>query len=332
MDIKSSADPQATETRSPGQAAPLFTVFTATYNRAHTLHRVYDSLCQQTFRDFEWLVVDDGSTDNTPALVEGWTRSAAFPIRYLRQANAGKHIAYNAALREARGTFMMTLDSDDACVPQALERLAYHWASIPADRRNEFSSVAGLCQDQNGKVVGDRFPSDPFDSNLRDCVFRYKLRGERAGAGRLEVLKQYPFPAIENTRFIPEGAVWLEIAKTYKIRFVNEVFRMYYADNTGAGSSLSKRRFVGENAAGRLYYYKSLLRRDLEYFFMAPVPFIKAAVMLPIVARQAGEGVLNAMKPLGASARALVIVFTPLSFLIYAAESVRALATQSKGQ
>ncbi len=112
--------------------APLFTVFTPTYNRAHTLHRVFGSLCAQTLRDFEWLVVDDGSTDDTAALIAGWATAADFPIRYFRQDHSGKHIAHNLAVREARGQFFMSLNSDDACVPQALERIAYHWTTIPA--------------------------------------------------------------------------------------------------------------------------------------------------------------------------------------------------------
>src|SRR5260370_42664596 len=84
-------------------ATPFFTVFTPTYNRAHTLHRVYDSLRAQTLRDFEWLVVDDGSTDDTPGLITQWTKATDFPIRYFKQGRSGKHFAHNLAVREARG-------------------------------------------------------------------------------------------------------------------------------------------------------------------------------------------------------------------------------------
>ncbi len=105
--------------RADTQVQHVFTVFTATFNRAHVLHRVYHSLRAQTFRDFEWLVVDDGSTDGTGALVEAWRAEADFPIRYRYQENRGKHVACNRAVAEARGRFFLTLDSDDACVPQA---------------------------------------------------------------------------------------------------------------------------------------------------------------------------------------------------------------------
>ena len=144
----------------------LFTVFTPTYNRAHTLRRVYDSLCAQTLRDFEWIVIDDGSTDGTAELVANWVKAADFPVRFFRQEHSGKHIAHNLAMREARGKFFLPLDSDDACAPRALERMAYHWNTIPDSERALYSGVDGLCSDQNGEIIGDRFPSEPFDTTL----------------------------------------------------------------------------------------------------------------------------------------------------------------------
>src|SRR5258707_14117604 len=107
----------------------VFTVFTPTWNRAHTLHRAYQSLHAQTFRNFEWLIVDDGSTDNTREIVEKWQAESEFPIRYIYQENQGKAAAFNRGVREAQGALFLTLDSDDACVNQALERFKYHWDS-----------------------------------------------------------------------------------------------------------------------------------------------------------------------------------------------------------
>src|SRR5216684_1317229 len=108
----------------------VFTVFTPTFNRSLTLSRVYESLRLQTFRDFEWLIVDDGSTDGTKGLVEKWQAESAFAIRYIYQENQGKPAAFNHGVQEARGELFLTLDSDDACVPQALERLKCHWDGI----------------------------------------------------------------------------------------------------------------------------------------------------------------------------------------------------------
>jgi glycosyltransferase involved in cell wall biosynthesis len=96
-------------------------VFTPTYNPAHTLHRVFTSLCEQTFPEFEWLLVDDGSTDNIKEMIETWAKMADFPIRYFWQKNSGKHIAYNLGIREAHGQMFAVLDSDNAIVPNALQ-------------------------------------------------------------------------------------------------------------------------------------------------------------------------------------------------------------------
>ena len=138
-----------------------FTVFTPTYNRARTIERVYRSLAAQAFRGFEWVVVDDGSTDGTRELVEAWKAEASFPIRYEWQENRGKHIASNKGIALARGELFITADSDDEFPPTALETFKRVWESIPEAERPGFAGAAGLCVDQRGRLVGDRFPRSP---------------------------------------------------------------------------------------------------------------------------------------------------------------------------
>jgi glycosyltransferase involved in cell wall biosynthesis len=311
--------------------APLFTVFTPTYNRAHTLHRVYNGLCAQTLRDFEWLVVDDGSTDNTAKLIADWADAADFPIRYLKQEHSGKHIAHNLAVREARGQFFLPLDSDDACAPAALERMAYHWKTIPDSDEGLYSGIDGLCSDQHGDIVGDRFPSDPFDTTLRERRYVHRIRGEKWGSTLTEIVRQFPFPELPGAQFTPEGSVWLEIAKTYKIRCVNEVFRIYYVDDVPTGATLSKRRRFDDDAPGHLHYYLWLLNNDLGYFFHSPGPFVKAAVMLPIAAHFAGQTLGSALKSLHkVQAKILVLLGLPISYLLFAVDWVRGMRMPAK--
>jgi glycosyltransferase involved in cell wall biosynthesis len=297
---------------------PLFTVFTATYNRAHTIHRVFDSLCAQTLRDFEWLVVDDGSTDNTSEVIATWAKRADFAIRYFKQVHSGKHIAHNLAAREAHGRFFLTLDSDDACVPEALERMAFHWNAIPAHDRARFAGVVGLCCDQHGRIIGDRFPTDPFDASLRERRYVYRIRGEKWGSTLTDVVRQFPFPVIRGTQFIPEGVIGLEIGKAYKSRCVNEIFRIYYVNDNQTGATLTRRRRLPENAPGRLHYYVWLLNNDLEYFFHLPIPFLKAAVMIPIAARDVRQHFALTMKSLQKwPAKLLILLALPISSAIY---------------
>ena len=295
----------------------LFSVFTPAYNRAHTLHRVYDSLCAQTLRDFEWIVIDDGSSDGTAELVANWVRSADFPIRYFRQEHSGKHIAHNLAMRKAHGKFFLPLDSDDACVPRALERMAYHWNTIPENERPLYCGVDGLCSDQNGEIIGDRFPYEPFDATLRERRYVYRMRGEKWGSMLTEIVRQFPFPEVPGSQFTPEGLVWLDVAKTYKNRCVNEVFRTYYVKDAHTGETLSKRGSL-EDAPGRFQYYLWLLNNDLGYFFNSPAPFLKAAAILPIVAHLSGKRLRNTFQSLSTMpAKLLLLLALPLSCLLY---------------
>jgi glycosyltransferase involved in cell wall biosynthesis len=298
---------------------PFFTVFTPTYNRAHTLHRVFRSLSAQTFRNFEWLVVDDGSTDQTPELIKEWARASDFPIRYLRQPHSGRHVAHNRAIREARGEMWTSIDSDDALVPHALQRIRDLWLEIPDSERANFFSVSGLCQDQQGNPISQPFPTSPFDVDVREYMFVHRrFAGEKWGASRMDAVRRFPFPEMAGTNFIPEGVHGLQMARACRvIRFVNEVFRIYYVDDIETGATLSSRRNIAQGAPGRLYYYLWLLNHELDYLLRAPWPFIKAAAMLPVVTRYSGRPLRDIWRGLkNWPAKLLVIAAMPLSLLL----------------
>ncbi len=204
-----------------------FTVFTPTFNRARTITRVYESLLEQTFRDFEWLVIDDGSTDDTAGLIAHlqYCVGRAFPIRYVQlERNRGKHIAHNRALKVAHGEFLLVADSDDWIVPNALERMDHHWSRLPDP--SGYCGVAGLCADRNGVVTGTKYTEDMTHSTLRERIYVHKMKGEHWGSMKTDICTQHPFPD-DIDGFVPEGLVWLDIAKTYKDYCVNEVFRIY---------------------------------------------------------------------------------------------------------
>ena len=298
--------------------SPSFTVFTPTYNRAHTLHRVFESLCAQTFCNFEWLVVDDGSTDNTPELVVEWMKIARFPIRYFRQANSGRHIADNLAVQEAHGELLAGVDSDDALMPNALERIWRLWHEIPASKRSHFLGIVGHCCDQRGKLIGHMFPASPFDTNYREFVFTHRrFGGQKWDATRSDIARQYLAPEIAGTNYIPEAVAGFQAARTYKIRCVNEIFRIYYVDDRHTGATLTNRRNVAKSAPGRIYYYLWLLNHEMEYFRRAPAPFIKAAAMLPVVARYVRRPLRDVWREVeGWRAKLLVFAALPLSVLL----------------
>ncbi len=302
-------------------ASHVFTVFTPTYNRAHTLPRVYESLCAQQFGDFEWVVVDDGSTDDTRALVQGWAAQAPFPLRYYEQAHRHKKAAFNLGVRQARGELFVALDSDDRMPPDALAILYDAWLGIPADRRDAYSAVTGLCAYPDGKVVGDRYPEDIYDSSPTEMYFSRHVGGEKFGFQRTDVLARFPFPEhIEG--FVPESLVWWAIARAgYRTRFINQVVR-YYEDS---GDSLS-RDAAQVNAAGLFMLAHELLAHQLEWFRGRPKEFLMAAARYTRFGLHLGKSGRAAACPgglRGLAGNLLRVIMWPLGAALYLRDRMR---------
>jgi glycosyltransferase involved in cell wall biosynthesis len=251
----------------------IFSVFTPTFNRAYTLHRVYDSLCQQSLADFEWIIVDDGSSDNTQQLVDAWIAEGRISIQYLFQPNSGKHVAINRGVKLAKGDLFLIADSDDGFPANALEILHSHWCAIPDEQRPRFTGVTGLCADEQGQIIGDIFPEDVFDSNSADIYYRFGIRGEKWGFHRTEVLRNFPFPEPEDVRFVPEGVTWNAIGRHYKTRFVNDIVRNYFQ---GADDQLTQRSIT--NISSVRVFYARMLDADIDYVIYAPWAVCKIGI------------------------------------------------------
>lgn len=290
-----------------------FTVFTPTFNRAHTLPRVYESLKDQTFRDFEWLIIDDGSTDNTRELVEVWQKENLFPIRYFWQKHAHKKVAFNRGVKEARGELFLTWDSDDAALPEALEIFNRHWRNIPDVERDKFSGVKCLCVDERGNIVGNKFSEDVFDSTTLEILYRYNLKGDHWGFQRTDVLRKFPFP--ENVQgHVPENVVWSAIARYYKTRFINEALLVIYR----GADSLTKISAIDKDADGHALWAREVLCNDLKWFFYNPKWFLKMAANYTRFHLHLKKNNPNKRWVLhGFFPRLLVVLMYPVGLLVY---------------
>jgi len=190
---------------------PFISILTPTYNRGKLLLPLYDSLKNLTFEDFEWLIVDDGSEDDTEQYALSWIEhnfeNAEFPIRYIKKSNGGKHTAINRGVREASGELILILDSDDTLPEDSLATIAQYYEQCKGYK--DCAGVCGLMAHHDGQLIGTGFPKEPmYESALQ-------------------------FREIENEKFCPESLVWNRIANKYKLFCFNKI--VYYRDYLDGG-------------------------------------------------------------------------------------------------
>lgn len=179
----------------------LLTIFTPTYNRINELERLYSSLISQTDFRFEWLIVDDGSTDDTENMVVSWLDTSPFPIRYIKQPNSGKHVAHNHGATEASGEYFICVDSDDWLEPNAVETILHDITALDT-----------------------WFPDGADKIELADMRMKYGLVIETAIVFNTDVLRRHPFPVVQGERFIPEGSAYYDFVAPELFCVHNEPF------------------------------------------------------------------------------------------------------------
>jgi glycosyltransferase involved in cell wall biosynthesis len=259
-----------------------FTVLTPAYNRPHTLGRVYESLKAQTFKDFEWLIVDDSTTDDVQKVVRSWLSETDFFVRYLKQNNSGKHVAHNTGVMQAQGKFTVILDDDDTLTPTALETFYCIWQTIPEDEHKGFSGVAALCTNRDtGELLGGKFPQDIFDSDTVAINYLYHLGDDRQGFTRTDILREYLFPTFNGEKYITEGLVWNRVSRKYKIRYLNEVVCV---KQYGMTRSIIGHLIQSPNATSA--YYQELLDAPYSFSFLTRLKLQAAYVRYALHAKR----------------------------------------------
>lgn len=232
----------------------MITVFTPAYNRAHLLPRLFESLCKQTYKDFEWVIVDDGSVDDTRSVVEQFSQHSTLntnTIRYIFQENGGKHRAINRGVKEARGELFFIADSDDTLPPDALEKVSGIYEGIKD--YPIFAGVCGLDGTFDGKVIGSGLPEEVIDDNSIAVRFKLGVTGDMKEVFRTSVLKEFPFPEIEGERFCPEVLLWNRIATKYKLRYFNQIVYLAEYQDDGISAGIVKARMTSPIASMMTY-------------------------------------------------------------------------------
>lgn len=240
----------------------LLTIFTPTFNRAFSLPILYESLQKQESNNFEWLVIDDGSTDNTKALFEKWQQeNNPFKITYIYQENSGKHRAVNKGAELAQGELFFIVDSDDYIAPNATKRIAEIYEQIKGN--NSFAGLTAMRADFSGKRIGGNADFDVIDTTMTEIRTKYKIKGDMAEVIKTKILKQYPFKEFDGENFLEERTVWDEISKKYLMRFFNE--NLYFCEYLQGGLSHIRGRSV-KFPQGSMYASLSIIK-NTHYSF-----------------------------------------------------------------
>jgi glycosyltransferase involved in cell wall biosynthesis len=198
----------------------ILSVFTPTYNRAYTLPKLYKSLLTQTAKKFIWLVIDDGSSDNTKELVVKWQKEAKIEIQYIYQDNQGMHGAHNTAYQNITTELSVCIDSDDYMPIDAVEKILNFWNKKGNDH---VAGMVGLDIDKKGNIIGSKFPDSVKEAGLNELYRKYKVTGDKKLVLRTAVVKKYPsYPLFKNERFVPLGILYLMIDQDYKLLTLNQ--------------------------------------------------------------------------------------------------------------
>lgn len=241
-----------------GNYSYRFTVFTPCYNSETFLHRVYDSLLNQTFTDFEWFVINDASDDNTDLVIRKYISENKIPIQYVNLTqNQMITKSYNMAILRARGEFFLPIGNDDAFQSDALETFDKVWREYKSE---SLAGVSCLCQDQFGKLVGDKFPQSPMISDYLDICINKKIKGEKWGFIKTDILRKNLFPTDIDV-FIEEELLWLSIAEKYKTVYINNPLRVYYMNQPHVSlSNINKGRVIRYSRGQR--YFRIIMIND----------------------------------------------------------------------
>lgn len=195
------------------------TVITTTYNRDYCLHQVYESLLRQTCDDFLWLVVDDGSTDNTKSIIEQWIKDNKIIIEYYYKENGGMHTARNLAYEKVHTVINVIIDSDDWMTDDGVEIIINHWKKYGGDR---FYGIITNNIDTHGELIGSELPDKMMSAKHIDLIEKHHVTGDKKIVLRSDLSKQFPYPEFEGEKFYPASYKYRKLDQEYELLVLNK--------------------------------------------------------------------------------------------------------------
>lgn len=235
------------------------TVITPTYNREDHLEKLYRSLLAQTSDSFCWLIVDDGSTDDTEQRIMRLKNEGLVDIRYMYQANAGKHVALNSGIANVETNIIFVVDSDDLLTEDAIETILNYWPQVLEKR---LAGVSFLREGKDGKIIGDKYPADLMTDTFINVRYNMNVKGDKAEVWDSKILKNYPFPVFTGEKFLGEACVWGRIANRYEMLFVNKV--IYITEYLEGGLTKSGRLLRIRCPLGGMEHAKVALSHEVN--------------------------------------------------------------------
>nr|WP_307775520.1 glycosyltransferase family A protein [uncultured Cetobacterium sp.] len=236
----------------------MITVFTPTYNREETLRRLYKSLKNQTSKNFEWVVVDDGSSDNTEEFILDKIKEGIISITYKKIKNGGKMKAINKGVPLAKGEYFFIVDSDDYLDEKAIELIEKEIITLPSDYAG---MVFRKIKIGNRDVNELGFGQDQLDATPIDVFYNKKILGDKAEIVKTSIMGEFPFPEIKDEKFFPEGYIWNRIGEEYLFRYVDK--GIYYYEYLEDGYTKSFKQVLKKNPKGFKIYYLYMIGRKI---------------------------------------------------------------------
>ncbi|WP_431805009.1 glycosyltransferase family 2 protein [Halobacillus andaensis] len=278
----------------------LLTVFTPTYNRAFCLGKLYETLIDQTNQDFIWLIVDDGSTDNTKHLVDQWIKDGHLSIKYIYQENQGMHGAHNTAYAAIDTELNVCIDSDDFMPEDAVENIVTSWREYGGEK---VSGIIGLDSYTDGEVIGTELPSHLKQSTLFNLYNKHGVKGDKKLVYRTELTKEFPYPVFKNEKYVGLAYKYFRLDEKYEMLLLNKVLcRVEYLED---GSSRNMLKQYRRNPKGFAFYRKELMTlrfAGVFFKFRQAVHYVSSSLMMKnkrLLAESPQKGITILALPFG---------------------------------